>query len=279
MDFSTILKSATVNTISLINMLFSLQKICITVEVSERSVEKLLAEVSQLKEEIKRKKQQNCSGKSTKCDASLAIPSWLKWQKQKTLLNLRQPKQQRCKRFCNSDFDFFSSGEDKNHPAEPKENVLLCQALQTFFPNSRLQTCIVSFKGQQISKNCCNTDHHINVMDKLTLMVEERDFTEAETRHLNKRKVRETTSVSKSFKKSRSLQLHQEPLQDQEDSDQEGKLTLSSTETDEDVFEKNRDAKEYPHSPTFWSVRWLHAKSYCWCIPVMYQSLALQGCM
>ncbi|XP_030127815.3 BRCA1-A complex subunit Abraxas 1 isoform X1 [Taeniopygia guttata] len=180
-----------------------LKKICVTVEVSERSVEKLLAEVSQLKEEIKRKKQQNCSG------------------------------------------------EDKNHPAEPKENVLLCQALQTFFPNSRLQTCIVSFKGQQISKNCCNTDHHINVMDKLTLMVEERDFTEAEVRHLNKRKVRGTTSVSKSSKKSRSLQLHQEPFQDQEDSDQERKLILSSTETDEDAFEKTRGAEEYPHSPTF----------------------------
>ncbi|RMC13654.1 hypothetical protein DUI87_08731 [Hirundo rustica rustica] len=180
-----------------------LKKICITVEVSERSVEKLLAEVSQLKEEIKRKKQQNCSG------------------------------------------------EDKNHPAEPKENVLLCQALQTFFPNSGLQTCIVSFKGQQISKNCCNTDHHINVLDKLTLMVEEKDLTEAETRHLNKRKVRGTTTVSKAFKKARSLQLHQEPLQEQEDSDQERKLTLSGTETDEDMFEKNRDANEYPHSPTF----------------------------
>lgn len=88
-------------------------------------------------------------------------------------------------------------------------------------------------------------------MDELTLMVEERDFTDAETRHLNKRKVRGTTTVSKSFKKSRSLQLHQEPLQDQEDSDQERKLTLSSTETDEDMFEKNRDANEYPHSPTF----------------------------
>ncbi|NXR45290.1 ABRX1 protein, partial [Hippolais icterina] len=180
-----------------------LKKICITVEVSERSVEKLLAEVSQLKEEIKRKKQQNCSG------------------------------------------------EDKNHPAEPNENVLLCQALQTFFPNSGLQTCIVSFKGQHISKNCCNIDHHINVMDKLTLMVEERDFTEAETRHLNKRKARGTTTVSKSFKKSRSLQFHQEPLQDQEDSDQERKLTLSSTETDEEMFEKNRDANECTHSPTF----------------------------
>lgn len=82
-------------------------------------------------------------------------------------------------------------------------------------------------------------------------MVEERDFTEAETRHLNKRKARGTTAVSKSFKKSRSLQLHQEPLQDQEDSDQERKLTLSSTETDEDMFEKNRDGNEYPHSPTF----------------------------
>ncbi|XP_074995614.1 BRCA1-A complex subunit Abraxas 1 isoform X2 [Calonectris borealis] len=181
-----------------------LKKICSTVEASERSVEKLLAEVSQLKEEIKRKKQQSCSGKLNKCNAR-----------------------------------------------EPKENVLLCQALQTFFPNSGLQTCIVSFKGRQISKNCCNIDHNINVMDKLTLMVEERDFTEAETRHLTKRKVRGTTTGSKSFKKSRSLQLHQKLLRDQEDSDQERKLTLSSTETDEDVLEKIRDTNEYPHSPTF----------------------------
>ncbi|XP_010007253.1 PREDICTED: BRCA1-A complex subunit Abraxas [Chaetura pelagica] len=181
-----------------------LKKICSTVEVTERSVEQLLAEVSQLKEEIKRKKQQSCSGKL-----------------------------------------------DKDYPGQPKENILLCQALQTFFPNSGLQTCIVSFEGQQISKNCCHTDHNINVMDKLTLMVEERDLTEAETRHLTKRKVRGTTTGSKSFKKSRSLQLHQKSLQDQEDSDQERKLTLSSTETDEDVFEKNRDTNEYPHSPTF----------------------------
>ncbi|KAM9263548.1 BRCA1-A complex subunit Abraxas 1 [Cariama cristata] len=180
-----------------------LKKICSTVEASERSVEKLLAEVTQLKEEIKRKKQQSCSG------------------------------------------------EDRDYPGEPKENVLLCQALQTFFPNSGLQTCIISFKGRQITKNCCNIDHSINVMDKLTLMVEERDFPEAETRHLTKRKVRGTTTGSKSFKKSRSLQLHQKLLRDQEDSDQERKLTLSSTETDEDVLEKIRDTNEYPHSPTF----------------------------
>ncbi|XP_040438554.1 BRCA1-A complex subunit Abraxas 1 isoform X3 [Falco naumanni] len=178
-----------------------LKKICSTVEVSERSVEKLLAEVSQLKEEIKRKKQQNCS-------------------------------------------------EDRGDPGEPKENVLLCQALQTFFPNSGFQTCIVSFKGQQISKNCCNIDHNINVIDKLTLMVEERDFTEAETRHLTKRKVRGTITGSKSFKKSRSLHLHQKLLQDQEDSDQERKFMLMSTETDEDIFEKG-DTNEISLSPTF----------------------------
>ncbi|NWX00996.1 ABRX1 protein, partial [Caloenas nicobarica] len=178
-----------------------LKKICSTVEVSERSVEKLLSEVRQLKEEIKRKKQLCCSG------------------------------------------------EDRDHPGEPKENVFLCQALQTFFPNSGLQTCIVSFKGQQISKKCCNIDHNINIMDKLTLMVEERDFTEAETRHLTKRKVKGTTTGSKLFKKSRSL--HQKLLRDQEDSDQERKLILSGTETDEDVLEKKRDTNKYPHSPTF----------------------------
>ncbi|XP_037252061.1 BRCA1-A complex subunit Abraxas 1 isoform X2 [Falco rusticolus] len=177
-----------------------LKKICSTVEVSERSVEKLLAEVSQLKEEIKRKKQQSCS--------------------------------------------------DRDDPGEPKENVLLCQALQTFFPNSGFQTCIVSFKGQQISKNCCNIDHNINVIDKLTLMVKERDFTEAETRHLAKRKVRGTITGSKSFKKSRSLHLHQKLLQDQEDSDQERKFMLMSTETDEDIFEKG-DTNEISLSPTF----------------------------
>jgi len=157
-----------------------------------------------------------------------------------------------CKSDCSSRLDYFffpPPGEDRDYLGEPKENVLLCQALQTFFPNSGLQTCIISFKGRQIPKNCCNIDHNINVMDKLTLMVEERDFTEA--RHLTKRKVRGTTTGSKSFKKSRSLQLHQKLLQDQDNSYQERNLTLSSTETDEDALKKIGDTNESPHSPTF----------------------------
>ncbi|XP_019470168.1 BRCA1-A complex subunit Abraxas 1 isoform X2 [Meleagris gallopavo] len=180
-----------------------LKKICSDVEVSERSVERLLTEVSQLKEEINRKKQRK-----------------------------------------------ISSGGNKDHLEEPKENVLLCQALKTFFPNSGLQTCIVSFEGR-ISKNCCKIDHNINIMDKLTLMVEERDFTEAETKLVTKRKVKDTTTGPKSFKKLRSPQLEQELHQDEEDSNQETKLALSSTETDEEALENPKDTNEYSYSPTF----------------------------
>lgn len=150
------------------------------------------------------------------------------------------------KRVCNHCF----SGGNKDHLEEPKENVLLCQALKTFFPNSGLQTCIVSFEGR-ISKNCCKIDHNINIMDKLTLMVEEGDFTEAETKPVTKRKVKDTTTGPKSFKKLRSLQLDQELHQDEDNSNQETKLALSSTETDEETLENPKDTNEYSYSPTF----------------------------
>ncbi|XP_075785624.1 BRCA1-A complex subunit Abraxas 1 isoform X1 [Pelodiscus sinensis] len=182
-----------------------LKKLCSKVEGSERSVEKLLAEVDQLKQEIKRKKEQT-----------------------------------------------QTSGENKSDSAEPTENVFLCQALQTFFPNSGLQTCIVSLKGRQISKHCCNTDHKINVMDKLTLMQEDSDFPEAGTKQITKRKASVTTAGRKTFKKSRSLQPHQKLLKgDQDYRDQEEKLTMSGTETDEETLEEVKDSNEYPQSPTF----------------------------
>ncbi|KYO42732.1 BRCA1-A complex subunit Abraxas 1 isoform X2 [Alligator mississippiensis] len=182
-----------------------LKKTCTKVEVSERTVEKLLAEVGQLKQEIKRKKEQ-----------------------------------------------IQTSGENKSGSNEPPENIFLCQALQTFFPYSGLQTCIVSLQGRPILEHCCNTDHNINITNKLTLMLEDSDFPEAGTKQLTKRKARGTTAGPKSLKKSRPLKLHQKLLQgDQEDSDQERKITLSGTETDEEALEKLKDTDEYPHSPTF----------------------------
>ncbi|NXU53068.1 ABRX1 protein, partial [Turnix velox] len=180
-----------------------LKKICSTVEASERSVEKLLAEVSQLQEEVKKRKERS------------------------------------------------SSGEKRDHPEKPQENILLCQALRTFFPNSGLQTCIVSFEGHQIPRSCCNIDHNISVRDTLTLMVEGGDMDEGGARHLTKRKARGTTVGSKSLKKSRSLHIHQKLLLEQEESSQERKLVLSGTETDKDTLDKVADTTEYPHSPTF----------------------------
>uniref|UniRef100_A0A8D0HCN6 BRCA1-A complex subunit Abraxas 1 n=1 Tax=Sphenodon punctatus TaxID=8508 RepID=A0A8D0HCN6_SPHPU len=147
-----------------------------------------------------------------------------------------------------------AQAEEKNRRDSDKsmENIFLCQALQTFLPNSGLQTCIVSLKGRHISKHCCNTDHKINVMDQLTLMLDESDVPETRTRQVTKRKASVTTSGSKPSKKSRSLQLHQKLLQDdQENSDQERKFTVSSTETDEETLEILKDTDECPHSPTF----------------------------
>lgn len=72
--FTEILNSMYGHAVNL-KMQFSLQNICSTVEVSERSVEKLLAEVSQLKEEIKKKKQQKNSGKLYPALIFLRLPS------------------------------------------------------------------------------------------------------------------------------------------------------------------------------------------------------------
>ncbi|XP_054028619.1 BRCA1-A complex subunit Abraxas 1 isoform X2 [Dryobates pubescens] len=180
-----------------------LRRLCSTVEASERSLESLLAEVSHLKEEIKKRKQQ------------------------------RAP------------------GGDREAPAEPVENVLLCQALQTFFPNSGLQTCLVSFKGHQLARNCCTTDHNIKVREQLTLLVEHRECPEAEARALSKRKGRGSTGGAKAFKKCRALQLQRSLLPAPEHAAQERNLILSSTETDEEGLEKGRDTNEHSQSPTF----------------------------
>lgn len=73
--FATTLNSIYVHAVNP-KMELSLQNICSTVEVSERSVEKLLAEVSQLKEEIKRKKQhKNFSGKLYPVLIFIRLPS------------------------------------------------------------------------------------------------------------------------------------------------------------------------------------------------------------
>ncbi|XP_015273410.1 PREDICTED: BRCA1-A complex subunit Abraxas [Gekko japonicus] len=139
-----------------------------------------------------------------------------------------------------------AAGKTRSLPAETKENIFLCQALQNFFPKSGLQTSIVTLKGRQISKYCCNTDHKINVMDQLTLMLKESSFPEAETRQAVKRKSIVSATGLKPFKRLRSLQLHQKLFPtDQENGDQE-RCTTSNTETEDNV---RKDLDEHTVSP------------------------------
>ncbi|XP_043826691.1 BRCA1-A complex subunit Abraxas 1 isoform X2 [Dromiciops gliroides] len=147
---------------------------------------------------------------------------------------------------------------------EAEENVLLCQALRTFFPSCGfLHSCIVCLKGRQVSTNCCNTDHKLHLVSKLTLMLESPDFPEEddggdggdgdedddETRCGVKHKSPDSGN-QRPLKKARVSQTHNQSLKrDHENSDQEKELT-SSLEMDEDA-EKLKDATEYPGSPTF----------------------------
>ncbi|KAJ6657464.1 hypothetical protein lerEdw1_002399 [Lerista edwardsae] len=166
-----------------------LKNLCSEVVDSEKTVEKMLAEVAQVRQEVRRKKEQ-----------------------------------------------IHTAEKNKNHQDEPKENFFLCQALQHFFPNSGLQTNVVTLKGRQISKHCCNIDHNINVGDQLTLMLKESNFHEAETRQVIKRKATASTMEPNPLKRLRSFQLRRKRLQaNQENSEQERNVTMSNTESDEDA--------------------------------------------
>ncbi|XP_020844004.1 BRCA1-A complex subunit Abraxas 1 isoform X2 [Phascolarctos cinereus] len=138
-----------------------------------------------------------------------------------------------------------------NRDLETEENVLLCQALRTFFPNCGfLHSCIVCLKGRQISRNCCTTDHKLHVVSELTLMLETPDFPEDDETRCGVKGQSLDLENQRPLKKARLLQTPNQSLKrDHENNDQEAELT-SSIETDEET-EKLKDNIEYPESPTF----------------------------
>ncbi|XP_006885321.1 PREDICTED: BRCA1-A complex subunit Abraxas [Elephantulus edwardii] len=141
---------------------------------------------------------------------------------------------------------------EKNVPEEPQENPFLCQALRTIFPETEiLHSCTISLKNKHISKSCCNTNHHVDMVDKLTLMVEYTDIpeaTQASPQQITKRKALNVDDAGQ-FKKSRLRGiLNKHCKTDTDHSKQEKASTMSSSETDEDI---EKDCCEYPQSPTF----------------------------
>ncbi|XP_014643333.1 PREDICTED: BRCA1-A complex subunit Abraxas [Ceratotherium simum simum] len=144
---------------------------------------------------------------------------------------------------------------EKNVQKDPQENIFLCQALQTFFPDCEfLHSCVISLKNRHISPSSCNTNHHLNVVDNLTLMVEYTDIPEASPAssalQMIKRKALDTDD-GWPFKKSRLLEIQDRPSKaDTDSSNPEKASTTTSPETDEEI-EKMKGSGEYPQSPTF----------------------------
>ncbi|XP_070249624.1 BRCA1-A complex subunit Abraxas 1 isoform X3 [Myotis yumanensis] len=148
----------------------------------------------------------------------------------------------------------IQAAREKNVQKDPQENIILCQALRTFFPDCEfLHSCVISLKNRHISKSSCNTNHQLNVVDNLTLMVEYTDIPEASpasiARQEMKRKALDTDD-RRQFKKSRLLEIQSQPSKTDTDSSNQEKSSTSSPETDEEI-EKMKDSGDYPRSPTF----------------------------
>ncbi|XP_059522465.1 BRCA1-A complex subunit Abraxas 1 isoform X2 [Myotis daubentonii] len=148
----------------------------------------------------------------------------------------------------------IQAAREKNVQKDPQENIILCQALRTFFPDCEfLHSCVISLKNRHISKSSCNTSHQLNVVDNLTLMVEYTDIPEASpasiARQERKRKALDTDDRWQ-FKKSRLLEIQSQPSKTDTDSSNQEKSSTSSPETDEEI-EKMKDSGDYPRSPTF----------------------------
>ncbi|XP_054447772.1 BRCA1-A complex subunit Abraxas 1 isoform X1 [Pteronotus mesoamericanus] len=148
----------------------------------------------------------------------------------------------------------IQAAREKNVQKDPQENIFLCQALRTFFPDREfLHSCVISVRNRHISESSCNTNHQLNVVDNLTLMVEYTDIPEASpassARQMMKRKALDIDERWQ-FKKSRLLEIQNQPSKTDTDSSNQEKASTSSPEIDEEI-EKMKDSDEYPQSPTF----------------------------
>ncbi|CAH6881931.1 Abraxas1 [Phodopus roborovskii] len=140
---------------------------------------------------------------------------------------------------------------EKNVQNNPEENILLCQALRTFFPESEvLHSCVISLKNRHISQSGCNMKHHLDVA-KLTLMVEyvhSPDASPTPAAQLAKRKALDTQDPWP-VKKPRSLGTEGRPVTDSRSSHQ-NRTSSSSLDVDTEMGSTEQDG-EYPRSPTF----------------------------
>ncbi|KAM8771256.1 BRCA1-A complex subunit Abraxas 1-like isoform 1-T1 [Rhynchonycteris naso] len=146
----------------------------------------------------------------------------------------------------------IQAAREKNVQKDPQENIFLCQALRTFFPDCEfLHSCVISLKNKQISKSSCNTNHELNTVDNLTLTVEYTDTPEASpASSARQTKKRKAVGTDDRWQVKKSRPLENKPSKTDTDSSNQEKSPMSSLDTDEEI-EKMKYSGGYSQSPTF----------------------------
>lgn len=143
--------------------------------------------------------------------------------------------------------------ERENVHDNPPENIFLCQALRSFFPDSEvLHSCVISLKNGHISQSRCNTNHQLDVVDNLTLMVEYIYTPEASPPSAPPTIKHKTLDTQDRWhmKKARLLETeNQQCATDTSSSNQEKASATNSPDRDTEM--ESTDDGEYPLSPTF----------------------------
>ncbi|KAJ8287067.1 hypothetical protein GJAV_G00046660 [Gymnothorax javanicus] len=172
-----------------------LQTACVAVERSERSFEKLLAEVSALRKAVTEKKSK-----------------------------------QACKKAENP----------------PQENEMMCRAMKQLFPESPLlRTQTLTLEGTPLPQFCCSVDHCIDISSSLPLILTHWDVharkwqTDWQARTWAKRQHANTSLTTKRKRRGEA------------ETDSEGPLTVSGSETEDELVASQHGTREVTNSPVF----------------------------
>ncbi|KAM6160243.1 BRCA1-A complex subunit Abraxas 1 [Erethizon dorsatum] len=147
----------------------------------------------------------------------------------------------------------IQAAREQNVQKDPQENIFLCQALRTFFPDCEfLHSCVISLKTRQISQSRCDAMHRLDMADKLTLMVEYAHSPEASPARTAPVPKRGAMGLGdgQQLKKLRLSEPGNKLSETGTESGNQEEAFTSSPETD-DEMERMQGAGEYPESPTF----------------------------
>ncbi|XP_028660867.1 BRCA1-A complex subunit Abraxas 1 isoform X1 [Erpetoichthys calabaricus] len=128
--------------------------------------------------------------------------------------------------------------------SKAEENILLCQALQKLFPESKLlQTRTTTVDGFALPAYCCGTDHDIDILERLTLVAPEGPYA---TRTPLSHKRKAVSPVHSPPPPKSQFKTVCEESNSEEDDDEH-----SNSETVDDLHECQNGVLRCSQSPTF----------------------------